>query len=190
MTCSAIAIIIVPGGYGSRGTEGKIKCIQYARENNIPYLGLCFGMQYMVIEFARNVCGLADANSTEANPETKYPVVDLMPDQRLVEMGATNRLGARDANIKEGTLACRLYGENAIRERLRHRYEVNPAYIETLEKNGLTFSGTFSDGKIMEIAEFGKNRFHLGTQFHPEFTSRLERPSPIFMGFVAAANAL
>jgi CTP synthase len=181
--------VIVPGGYGSRGTEGKIQCIRYARENDIPYLGLCFGMQYMTIEFARDVCGLKAANSTEADPKTAHPVVELMPDQSLTEMGATNRLGAREIDIRRGTLAHRLYGKEMVMERFRHRYEVNPKYVERLEKAGLTFSGTFSDGKIMEIAEYGKNRFHLGTQFHPEFTSRLERPSPVFVGFVAACLA-
>jgi len=178
--------VIVPGGYGSRGTEGKVQCIRYARENDIPYLGLCFGMQYMVIEFARNVCGLEGANSTEADPKTKHPVVELMPDQSLTEMGATNRLGARETDIRKGTLAHRLYGKEMVMERFRHRYEVNSKYVGMLEKGGLAFSGTFSGGKIMEIAEYGKNRFHLGTQFHPEFTSRLERPSPVFVGFVAA----
>ncbi len=181
--------VIVPGGYGSRGTEGKVQCIRYARENDIPYLGLCFGMQYMVVEFARNVCGLKGANSTEADPDTEHPVVELMPDQRLTEMGATNRLGARETDIRKGSLAYRLYGKGMVMERFRHRYEVNPKYVERLEKAGLAFSGTFSDGKIMEIAEYRKNRFHLGTQFHPEFTSRLERPSPVFVGFVAACAA-
>ena len=181
--------VIVPGGYGSRGTEGKIKCIRYARENDVPYLGLCFGMQYMTIEFARDVCGLKGANSTEVDPDTKHPVVELMQDQKLTEMGATNRLGAREISIRKGTLAHKLYGKEMVMERFRHRYEVNPKYVERLEKAGLTFSGTFSDGKIMEIAEYTKNRFHFGTQFHPEFTSRLERPNPVFVGFVAACLA-
>jgi CTP synthase len=179
--------VIVPGGYGPRGTEGKVQCIKYARENNIPYLGLCFGMQYMVIEFARNVCGLEDANSTESNPNTKHPVVDLLPEQKYIDwMGASNRLGAREIEIKGGTLAHKLYGKSLVRERFRHRYEVNPDYVDILEKNGLVFSGTFPKGKIMEIAELSKNKFHLGTQFHPEFTSRLERPNPLFVGFVLA----
>jgi CTP synthase len=179
--------IIVPGGYGARGTEGKIQCIKYAREHDIPYLGLCFGMQYMVIEFARNVCGLEDANSTEANPETKNPVVDLLPEQKFTElMGATNRLGAREIEIKEGTKAHKFYGKGMVRERFRHRYEINQKYVEILEKHGMVFSGIAPKGKIIEIAEFDKNRFHLGTQFHPEFTSRLESPNPLFVGFVAA----
>ena len=179
--------IIVPGGYGQRGTEGKVQCARYARESDIPYLGLCFGMQYMIVEFARDVCGLEGANSTEADPKTKYPVVDILPEQKFTEMmGATNRLGSREITVKEGTLAHKLYGSGMAMGRFRHRYEINPEYVSVLEKNGLIFSGASINGKIMEIAELKDKRFYLGTQFHPEFTSRLESPSPIFTGFVAA----
>ncbi len=179
--------IIVPGGYGPRGTEGKVECARYARENDLPYLGLCFGMQYMVVEFARNVCGMKEANSTEADPKTKYPVVDLMPEQKFTEvMGATNRLGLREIAIKKDTLAHKLYGKSMAMERFRHRYEINPEYVPVLEKNGLVFSGASANGKIMEIAELEGKRFYFGTQFHPEFSSRLERPSPVFTGFVSA----
>jgi CTP synthase len=179
--------VIVPGGYGQRGTEGKVQCAKYARESDTPYLGLCFGMQYMVVEFARNVCGMEGANSTEADPNTKYPVVDLLPEQKYTEMmGATNRLGLREISIKKNTIAHKIYGKDLVMGRFRHRYEINQKYVEALEKKGLVFSGTSPNGKIMEIAELKGNRFHLGTQFHPEFESRLERPSPIFVGFVAA----
>ena len=144
-------------------------------------------MQYMVVEFARNVCGMNDANSTEADPKTTHPVVDLMPEQKFTEMmGATNRLGLREIAIKDGTFARKLYGKDMAMERFRHRYEINLNYVNELEKNGLIFSGASASGKIMEIAELKGKRFYLGTQFHPEFNSRLERPSPVFIGFVAA----
>ena len=153
--------IIVPGGYGPRGTEGKVECARYARENDLPYLGLCFGMQYMVVEFARNVCGMNDANSTEADPKTTHPVVDLMPEQKFTEMmGATNRLGLREIAIKDGTFARKLYGKDMAMERFRHRYEINLNYVNEFEKNGLIFSGASASGKIMEIAELKGKRFY------------------------------
>lgn len=179
--------IIVPGGFGERGMEGKIQCIKYAREHNIPFLGLCLGMQLAVVEFARNVCGLKGANTTEANPDTKYPVVDLLPEQRRIAYkGATMRLGGHDVVIKEGTLAHKLYRSTKARERFRHRWEINEKYIETLESKGLVFSGKAAGENVMQIAELPSHRFFIGTQFHPEFTSRLERPNPLFNGFVKA----
>lgn len=179
--------VIVPGGFGERGMEGKIRCIQYARENNIPFLGLCLGMQLAVVEFARNVCGLKDANTTESNPHTKHPVVDLLPEQRRISYkGATMRLGGHDVLIKEGTLAHRLYGTTRVRERFRHRWEINEKYVKLLERNGLVFSGKAVGENVMQILELPTHPFFIGTQFHPEFTSRLERPNPIFVGFVKA----
>ncbi|MCD6522714.1 MAG: CTP synthase (glutamine hydrolyzing) [Candidatus Diapherotrites archaeon] len=179
--------IIVPGGFGSRGTEGKIKCIQYARENNIPYLGLCFGFQMAVIEFARNVCGLEGAHSTEIEPNTKYPVIDIIPEQKEIdEKGGTMRLGAYPAILKEGSIVASLYGKTEVSERHRHRYEVNPDYIEILEKHGLVFSGRSPDGKLMEFLEIPDHKFFVGTQAHPEFKSRLDSPAPLFYGFLKA----
>ena len=182
--------IIIPGGFGKRGVEGKIKAIQYCRENKIPLLGLCYGMQLMVVEFARNVAKLKGANSSEINSKTKYPVIDILPGQRenLAKkiFGGSMRLGAYRAIIKKGTLAWRAYKTKEISERHRHRYEVNPKYIGILEKNGLIFSGVSPDGSLMEIAELPKkiHPFFLGTQFHPEFKSRPLAPSPIFREFI------
>ncbi len=180
--------IIVPGGFGKRGAEGKIECIRYARENNLPYLGLCFGFQMAIIEFARNVCGLEDANSTELEPQCKHPVIDLLPEQKKIEgLGGNMRLGGRDVLVKEGTLAWQLYGKKTrIRERFRHRYECNPEYIETFEKNGIVFSGKAPKYPIMQILELPTHRFFLGTQYHPEFTSRPLKPNPCYLGFVEA----
>ncbi|HHD92317.1 MAG TPA: CTP synthase [Candidatus Portnoybacteria bacterium] len=186
--------IIVPGGFGSRGIEGKIKTIQYCRENKIPLLGLCYGMQLIVIEFARNVCGLKNAHTTEINPKTKYPVIDILPEQRknLANkiFGGSMRLGAYPAITKNGTIARQAYRQKEISERHRHRYEVNPEYIETLEKAGLVFSATSPDSKLMEIAELPKEKhpFLLGTQFHPEFKSRPLNPSPIFKEFIKSGK--
>ena len=186
--------IIVPGGFGSRGIEGKIRTIQYCRENKIPLLGLCYGMQLIVIEFARNVCGFRDAHTTEINSKTKYPVIDILPEQRenLAKriFGGSMRLGAYPAVIKRGTIAWQAYKQKEISERHRHRYEVNPEYIEVIEKSGLVFSGTSPDNHLMEIAELPKQKhpFFLGTQFHPEFKSRPLNPSPIFREFVRAAE--
>jgi CTP synthase len=179
--------MIVPGGFGERGMEGKIQCIKYAREKNVPFLGLCLGMQLAVVEFARNLCGLEGANTTESNPNTKHPVVDLLPEQkRIVYKGATMRLGGHDVQVKEGTLAYKLYGSTKARERFRHRYEINENYVKTLEEKGLVFSGKAIGEDVMQIAELPGHKFFLGTQFHPEFTSRLERPNPLFVGFLKA----
>ncbi|MEM5812171.1 MAG: CTP synthase [Candidatus Aenigmatarchaeota archaeon] len=179
--------IIVPGGFGERGTEGKIECIRYARENDIPYLGLCFGFQMAVIEFARNVCGLKGANSTEIDYETPHPVICILPEQEEIKgLGGTMRLGGFDLIIDKGTLAHRLYGKTQVRERFRHRWNVNPKYIETLEKNGMVFSGRAPEKRIMQILELPEKRFFLGTQFHPEFTSKPLNPHPLFRGFLEA----
>ncbi|MDW8084296.1 MAG: CTP synthase [Candidatus Caldarchaeum sp.] len=180
--------VLVPGGFGKRGTEGMIDCIRFCRENNIPFLGICFGLQLSVVEFARNVCGLHGANSTELNPSTPHPVIDLMPEQRSVkELGGTMRLGAQTVRIVENTLARRLYGSKETRQRHRHRYEVNPEYWETLQRNGLVFSGFSPEGDRVEIIEYPANRFFFATQFHPEYLSRPNRPEPSYLGFVTAA---
>lgn len=176
--------ILVPGGFGVRGTEGKIAAIQYARENNIPYLGLCLGMQTAVIEFARNVLGYGDANSSEL-AVTGHPVIDLLPEQEnVVDMGATMRLGDYEAEITPGSIAHELYGADRIIERHRHRYEVNPGFIEEMEAKGMKFTGR--NRNRMEIAEIPDHKFFFSTQFHPEFKSRPNRPSPPFLGFVKA----
>lgn len=185
--------IIVPGGFGSSGVEGKIAAIQYARENNIPYLGLCFGLQLSVIEFSRNVCGMKNANTTEVDPKTKYPVIDLLPWQKKLikesKYGATMRLGGQNVLIKKGTLAYRLYKKDKVIERFRHRYEVNPKYTKILEKNGFVFSGkSEKDEGIMQIGELPNHNFFVGSQFHPEFTSRPLRPNPLFYGFIQACT--
>ena len=184
--------LVVPGGFGSRGVEGKIAAIRYARENKIPYLGLCYGMQLATIEFARHVCGLKDANTTEINPKTHSPVIHIMPEQAAKlaqkQYGNTMRLGAYPCKLKEGTLASRLYGEKKIFERHRHRYEFNNDFREVMEKKGLVFSGTSPDGKLVEIIELPKklHPFFVGVQFHPEFLSRPLRPHPLFFGLVKA----
>ncbi len=179
--------ILVPGGFGRRGAEGKIKAIQYARENNIPFLGICFGFQLAVIEFARNVIGWEDANSGEFAKEG-HLVIDLLPEQKKVkELGGTMRLGEIEVTIVKGTLAYKLYGREKVYERHRHRYEVNPEYIEDLKRHGLVVSGYSDGGRRVEIIEYPKNDFFIGTQFHPEFKSRPYDPSPIFVGFVKAS---
>ncbi len=179
--------VIVPGGFGSRGTEGKIAVVRYCRENNLPFLGLCYGLQLAVIEHARSL-GMLDANSSEINPETEHAVIDLLPEQRNVtEKGATMRLGGHDIKVKPGTKAYDMFGD-MIRLRFRHRYEVNPDYIETLEKQGLVFSGSTPDGRIMQILERPDHPFFMATQAHPELTSKLERPSRFFAEFLKAAS--
>jgi len=179
--------VLIPGGFGQRGTEGKIRVVGYARENNIPFLGICFGFQLAIVEFARNL-GLQDANSTEIAPATQHPVIDLMPEQRNVESkGATMRLGAHEVRIQPGTLAERLYGRRRVWERHRHRYEVNPDYISKLEQDGLTFSGRSLDGRRMEILELRSHYFFVATQFHGEFRSRPMSPSPPYYGLVKAS---
>ncbi|MEM0010513.1 MAG: CTP synthase [Candidatus Bathyarchaeia archaeon] len=178
--------IFVPYGFGPRGAFGKMMAIRFARENDIPYLGICFGFQLAVIEFARNICGLKDANSTEIDERTPHPVVDLMPEQQqIMYKGATMRLGSQKIIIKQGTLAHKLYGTTEIYERHRHRYEVSPKYVEILRKHGLVFSGVSPDGR-MEILELPDKFFFFASQFHGEFKSRLGRPSPEYYGFVKA----
>jgi CTP synthase len=233
--------VLVPGGFGQSGIEGILMAIRYARENNIPYFGLCYGMQLMCIEYARNVLGLRDANTAEIDPNAQHKIIDIMPDQKLKlaigNYGASMRLGSYPCVLKPGTVAERAYSENVVEnpknsvvnrknnkkirnvridERHRHRYEVNPEYIEQLEAAGLVFSGTSPDGKLMEIAELengsaprnsskasiastladnpvaipgGKHPFFLGTQFHPEFLARPLHPHPLFTAFVKAAFA-
>jgi len=178
--------IIIPGGFGSSGVEGKIKAIKYCREQNVPFLGLCYGMQLAVVEFARNVCKLEGANSTEINPDTKYPVIDILPEQKAItEKGATMRLGAYKAVLKDNTKTKKLYNNaNEIYERHRHRYEVNPEYHKILSDKGLVFSGMSPNGKLVEFVELSKHKFFVGTQAHPEFKSSLLNPAPLFDGFV------
>ena len=179
--------VLIPGGFGQRGSEGKIAAISYARERSIPFLGLCFGFQLAVVEFARAI-GLKGANSTELDPKTPHPVIDILPEQKKIkELGGTMRLGAHDIRISKGTKAFQIYGIEKIRERHRHRYEVNPRYIASLTKHGLKFSGKSPDGRRMEVLELPNHPFFLGTQFHPEFKSRPERPSPVFEAFIKAA---
>ncbi|MBW9221917.1 CTP synthase (glutamine hydrolyzing) [Methanothermococcus sp. SCGC AD-155-C09] len=180
--------ILVPGGFGERGVNGKINAIKYARENKIPFLGICLGMQCAVIEYARNVCNLKEAHSTEFHEDTPHPVVDLLPDQvNLKEKGGTMRLGAYPAILKEGTLACSLYGSKKVYERHRHRYEVNPKYHDILESNGLIISGFSPDGKLAEFIELSDHPYFIATQGHPEFKSRPNKPHPLFDGLVKEA---
>jgi len=177
--------IIVPGGFGSRGTDGKIEAVRYARENDVPFLGLCLGFQMAVIEQARNVLGLEGAHSAEIDEETPHPVIDILPEQKEIDdMGGTMRLGAHETQIDPGTLAAEIYEADACTERHRHRYEVNPEYIDQLESEGMRFSGTA--GRRMEILELTDHPFFFGTQFHPEFRSRPDRASPPFVGFIDA----
>lgn len=181
--------LLVPGGFGGRGAAGKIATINYARNKKIPFLGLCYGFQLATVGFAREVCGIEDANSTEIDEKTKYPVICILPDQfEGIDMGATMRLGSWACKIDKGTLAHKLYGKNRIEERHRHRYELNPKYITALEAGGLVFSGKSPDKPIMEMLELPEKEhpFFLATQFHPEFKSRPENPSPPFVGFVKA----
>jgi len=180
--------LLVPGGFGDRGIEGKIAAIQYAREHGLPFLGLCLGMQCAVIEFARHVCGLEGAHSTEFDQQTPHPVIDLLESQvDIEEMGGTMRLGAYPCALKEGTLAHRLYGELDISERHRHRYEFNNAYRELMQSKGLVLSGLAPDGSLVELIELPGHPFFIATQGHPEFKSRPNRPHPLFKGLVAAA---
>jgi CTP synthase len=179
--------VFVPYGFGPRGTEGKIAAAKYARENDIPFLGICYGFQLATIEFARNVCGLKDANSTEINPDSPHPVIDLMPEQRGVEYkGATMRLGTHKIHLQQNTTAFNLYKQEEVMERHRHRFEVNLDYMEILKKNGLVFSGKSTDGRRMETLELPDKYFYFATQFHGEFKSRPGRPSPAYRGFIQA----
>lgn len=183
--------ILVPGGFGSRGIEGKIKAANYARTHNIPYLGICLGMQVAIIEFARNVLGLADANSSEINPETENPVIDIMPEQRNVqEMGGTMRLGQYPCVLNPESKSYQLYGASMIYERHRHRYEVNNDYREEFINHGVIFAGTSPDNHIVEMMEIPSHPWFVACQFHPEFKSRPNRPHPLFRGFVSAAAKL
>ena len=184
----------MPGGFGSRGVEGKVRVARYCREHQIPYFGLCYGMQIAIVEYARDVVGWQDAHTTEINPKTKHPVIDIMPEQKknLVNKnyGATMRLGAYPAQLKKGTIAAPAYGTLSISERHRHRYEVNPEFVAQLEKAGLVFSGVSPNRKLMEVAELPHDQhpFFLGTQFHPELKSRPLRPHPLFVEFLKAAS--
>ncbi len=179
--------ILVPMGFGPRGTEGKIATVQYARENGVPFLGICYGMQMAVAEFARNVCGLANANSTEVDPDTEHPVIDLMLEQQgLSDKGGTMRLGAYPCVIGEGTLAHKIYGKRKIHERHRHRYEFNTAYRDTIEKHGMVLSGVSPSGELVEMIEIPSHPWFVASQFHPEFKSKPLDPHPLFKGFVKA----
>jgi CTP synthase len=180
--------VIIPGGFGSRGIEGKIQIIQYCRENNIPTLGICYGLQLMIVEFARNICDLERANTTEVDPNTPHPVIDILPEQRaILNLGGTMRLGAYPAMMKEGSITRILYEDNSkVFERHRHRYEVNPDYHETISSKGMVFSGMSPDGKLVEFIELPSHKYFVGTQGHPELKSRFEKPGPLFYGLVKA----
>ncbi|MNW52157.1 CTP synthase [compost metagenome] len=180
--------ILVPGGFGDRGIEGKITTIRYARENKIPFFGICLGMQVAVIEYARSLSGLQGANSSEINPSTEYPVIDLLPEQKDIEdLGGTMRLGLYPCKLQPGSLAMDCYNDELVYERHRHRYEFNNAYREAIEAAGLRISGTSPDGRLVEIIELPGHPWFLAVQFHPEFTSRPNRPQPLFREFVKAA---
>jgi CTP synthase len=182
--------LLVPGGFGERGIEGKIRAAQYARENKIPYLGLCLGMQIATIEFARNVLGLEGAHSAEFNPETPHPVIALLNEQRQVtKKGGTMRLGAQPCQLLVDSNAARLYGAFVVNERHRHRYEFNNHYREPFEKAGFIISGTSPDGMLVELIELPNHPFYMASQFHPEFRSKPHQPHPLFKGFIAAAHA-
>ncbi|MBU2559266.1 CTP synthase [archaeon] len=180
--------ILVPGGFGERGSEGKIISIKYARENKIPYFGICFGFQLAVVEFARNVAGMKKAHSIELNPKTTQPVIDILPEQKKIkQMGGTMRLGEIPFTIKAGTMAYKIYNKKEVGERHRHRFEVNPKYIAKFEKLGMKFSAKSDKNRRMEILEIPAHPFFIATQFHPEFKSRPQRPSPVFDAFIKAA---
>jgi CTP synthase len=182
--------VLVPGGFGSRGWEGKILACRVARERGIPYLGICLGMHVAVSEFARHVLGLEGANSTEMDPETPFPVIDLLPEQKEIEdLGGTMRLGAQAVELVEGTRARAAYDDAVVHERHRHRYEVNNHYRPSLVEGGLTVSGTFQEGRLVEIVELPDHPWFVASQFHPEFKSRPTRPAPLFRDFVGAAHA-
>ena len=181
--------ILVPGGFGERGVQGKLDAVRFARERKIPFLGICLGLQCAVIEFARNVCDIEDADGSEFNPNTKNPVIDLMEDQRSIsKKGGTMRLGAYPCRVKGGTLAEKCYGAIEISERHRHRWEVNNAYRDTFERHGMVFSGTSPDNLLIEMIELRNHPFFIASQFHPEFKSRPNRPHPLFFNLVRAAK--
>jgi CTP synthase len=180
--------LIVPGGFGARGVEGKIACVRYCREKNIPFLGLCYGFQLALVEYARNVCGLKEANTSEIVPETKHPVIDILPEQKAISgLGASMRLGGHDVEIKPDTIAERIHKSSRIRRRFRHRFECNPAYIDMFEKAGIVFSGKAPGRDIMQILELPNHLFFMASQFHPEFTSRPLYPDPMFLEFVRSS---
>ncbi|MCG1009879.1 CTP synthase [Salinicoccus sp. ID82-1] len=179
--------ILVPGGFGERGVEGKIYALQYARENRVPLLGICLGMQLATVEFARNVAGLEGAHSSELDENTPHPVIDLMPDQKdVVDLGGTLRLGSFPCEIQQGTIARDLYGQAHVDERHRHRYEFNNQYKKQLEEKGMVFSGTSPDGRLVEMIELSDHPYFVAVQFHPEFQSRPTRPHPLFQGLINA----
>jgi CTP synthase len=180
--------VLVPGGFGDRGIEGKILAAKYCRTNNVPYFGICLGMQMAVVEFARNVAGMVGAHSSEFDNSTAYPVIDLMPDQRDIdEMGGTMRLGLYPCKIKEGSRINHIYNEGLIYERHRHRYEVNNELREILVSKGLTVSGVSPSEKLVEMIELTDHIWYVGVQFHPEFKSRPNRPHPLFRDFIRAS---
>ena len=181
--------ILVPGGFGDRGIEGMITAAKYARTHNVPYLGICLGMQIAMIEYARNVLGFSDANSSEFNLSTSHPVIDLMPEQRDVEeLGATMRLGKYPCALKPGSRVSRCYGSELIEERHRHRYEVNNTYRAEYEQHGMVLSGQAPDGHVVEMIELPEHLWYVACQFHPEFKSRPNRPHPLFKSFIEAAK--
>jgi len=181
--------IVVPGGFGYRGIEGKIVAARYARENKVPYLGLCLGMQVMVIELARHALNSDEPNSTEFDIATKYPVIDLMPEQQAISaMGGTMRLGIYPCHLVPGTRAAAAYGQEMVNERHRHRFEFNNAYRDILAQAGLIFSGLSPDRRLVEIVEVDDHPWMVGTQFHPEFKSRPNCPHPLFRDFIAAVK--
>ncbi|MFY9159407.1 CTP synthase [Aquirufa ecclesiirivi] len=187
-TLTGLDGILVAPGFGERGIQGKINAVKFARENKIPFLGICLGMQCAVIEFARNVIGLEDAHSFEMNPETPYPVIDIMEDQKKIsEKGGTMRLGAYPCKIEKGTLAHKIYGKSSIQERHRHRYEFNNTYLDQYHQAGMVTSGVNPDSNLVEIVELPNHPFFVGVQFHPEYKSTVEAPSPLFVHFVKAA---
>ena len=181
--------VLVPGGFGQRGVEGKIEAIRYCRENKVPFLGICLGMQLAVVEYSRHVLGLTDANSAELDPQSTHHVIDIMPEQKeVMQLGGTMRLGRYPCKVMPGTLAERIYGEPLVYERHRHRFEVNNDYREDLEKAGVVFSGCSPDNHIVEMMELPNHPWFLAVQSHPEFKSRPNRPHPIFQSFVKAAH--
>jgi CTP synthase len=185
-----VAGVLVPGGFGDRGVEGKIKAARYSRESRTPFLGLCLGMQVATIEFARNVCGFENANSAEFDPETKHPVICLLEEQKdVTEKGASMRLGTWQTKIADGSLARQVYGKGEASERHRHRYEFNMGYRAEMEKNGFVISGTSPDGTLVELIELKNHPWFLACQFHPEFQSKPNQPHPLFKGFISAALA-
>ena len=185
---SGVHGILVPGGFGSRGVEGKMLAARYAREHGVPYLGICLGMQIAVIEFMRDVCGLKDASSTEFDPETPDPVIDIMADQKgLVQTGGTMRLGHYRCTLKEGTKAHALYGVSEVEERHRHRFEFNNRYLERMEARGMIASGRNEERDLVEMIELTDHPWFVACQFHPEFKSRPNRPHPLFAGLIGAA---